>query len=346
MAFPVSFDRLLLEPEIGILSFQENPSAFAKELFRELPRIDPRVLRILLYQLAERLLDLRKLWDLRDEEFLPEWYFHFQGSENFLIALKYNLPVDLGGNLPFWWQIQQKLSHELLDAFVLKGIDLNQINAAEGYTLLEKAIEIENEENVHLLLSHQVNPDERAMKLALLQAEEIASGASLRILRDLRVYGGQTRPYPPDSDIGRYLQAATQMRPEYCPLEDKTFLDRNKDLSLWLSLYPHLVDQMKTKGLRKSIDRVRNQVTLTQTGQVLSWPFYQASFEVEKPDFCLQVPQRVRVAQLPEAGEIYENALLGLKDKSRTISYTDKLPRGLKLPPTPFMTGRKTFPLP
>ena len=119
----------------------------------------------MLYQLHQEGSNLAKLWKCRSHYDLPEWYYQVDTIplENLLVGIKYELPLAPDGNLILWWQIGRPLNKDLLNVLLFRGVDLNQINRAEGLTLLQKAVQIGSEQNVQLLLSHRANPRLQAL---------------------------------------------------------------------------------------------------------------------------------------------------------------------------------------
>jgi len=348
----LTLEFLIVNPAAGLVHFQENTRSFSDALFEQFPEINSKVLRVLLLQLP----DLRKLWDLRSTPDLPDWYFHVDRVplENLLIGLEHDLPVSPDGNLILWWQIHQPLNHDLLDALIHKGVDLNQINEAEGLTLLQKAILIPHEENVNILLRHQVNPDSKAVSLAFESNYRLSTGTTLRIIRSLRVYGAQIpTDFITNADVQRYLRAAEMMHPEYCAGYPWLNLDREEDLSLQAIVDPSLLDDpafqnalgpIRLETFRKAVALKRSLVTVTESGQVLTWPWYQNEV-LNQPEFCEVTSKGVTVTPLPEATQVYQKALSGLPNLPKCLR-SQNTSRSQVISPTNYYPEETTTPLP
>ncbi len=332
----IAFPTLVRNPYLALEGFSEYPELYIESLFDQLPKIDRKVLRIILYSLYELGFSLQKLWNLRKIPTLPEWYYNLDQVpvENLLVAIKYDLPLNPDGNLILWSQIGKKLNHDILDTLISRGVDINQINQEDGLTLLQKAVQVSSEDNVRMLLSHGANPEQvsqsgqTAMEIALEADNTFSNGSSLHIIRDLRVYGARIdQRWKLSSDVQRYLTAATLLKPEYCSgNKDYLQLDRDEDLTIQAICHPELLSdpafqsalgRVNLEAFSESIQRKNDEVTVNAEGEVMAWPFYFPP-KIEAP-LCERIPKRVTLAIPPSDDRVYELALAGLPDIEKPL---------------------------
>ena len=153
-------------------------------------------------------------------------------------------------------------------------------------------------------------------------------GISLRIIRTLKVYGAHVKPgiTISEPDVRRYLKAASLIEPIYAiQTPEQSILDQDEDLVLQAIINPEVIENSdfqtvtglgssNIEAFKEGIKLKNKEVIVTQSGDIMSWPFYFPPGK--KSSHCPLPPSgsRLTVALPPKADRIYQLALSGLSD--------------------------------
>lgn len=321
----LTFQYLMEYPNSPFELYSKNSEELDK-LIENLKHVNGRALQYILKQLYQNGVTLKNVK-------VPTWFYtpEIIPVTNLITVLRYGFPPDFGGNLFLWWQADKPFNDILLDVMINLGINLNMINYNTGETLLQKVILLENENNVEILLKHRVPPDDQAVKTALDTYNQTKSGKSLRIIRKLKIYGGL---FPPTNNqtLIRYFTSASKYKCEYYS-NPKTYFEI-------YDLQDKFIEDVILNKKDSSVEQARKNVTKTQNGLVLAWPYY---LDVsQKTPICPEKPWP-SIAYPPSDTEIMLNAISDLPDITPEIK-SPKSPKMGIASPTPYYPDEsKTF---
>jgi hypothetical protein len=322
--------------------YKSSPSNFSKIFFNRLPSIDPKLVRLISYQLWTIDVSMKQLIDQQSPPiFLSE--LDKLSEESLLILLKYEFPLLINGFYFFTPSLSNSghWLNSLLNVLNHLRLDLNIIQK-NGKTLLHEAVESGNLSLVQKLLSHRVQPNPvdsngKTPIGSLVQTLNFSDAASyphvyFKILKHLVSYGSKSNIHDLDLiensrfkvQIQQNIQTGSQMNPYYYSTRSELFsLDKIEDLALIAEVNPNLindlnfVDQLSSTNLDLldlSIKNVRNEVLpviLNNKLKIISWPYYIDS----TPEKCSPPADDRPTAESPPSFEIvYDLALQNLPD--------------------------------
>lgn len=312
----LTINDLIKSPEWIMEAFTENPVEFSSNLYSQMNEIDPKVLRVILQTLWSNDYDLTKIWNLRQSPDMPEWWGKLP-TESYLTCIDFNLPLSPDGNLILWSVIDQPINHDILDALITKGMDINYVNADEKLTLLQKSILLGNENNVRMLLRHGANPGNLIDGLI----NQSVTGKQLRIIRELKIYGGTVNPTKITGSVRKYLDAAKMLKPDICSRLAISRINMINTLSWTCLVFNELTLLPEFAGVVEAMKNWRNEYALVKGGEVVSWPYFMN--ESTKISECSSPYQEITVSPLPNDDEIMDMAI---KDLPNTNGNLRKLP--------------------
>lgn len=329
-------------------AYQSDPEAFARSFFDLLPRINPKVLRLIGYQLYIKGIDFEQLYKLRDTDEKPKFLFNLETFplESMIVLLKYQFPQIIDGDLFFLTSLDQvglgsPLSNlDWLDFYLdlcqHVGVNINHINRSTGGTLLHHFTESGWLPGVELLLCHRAVPtllDKKGrtpLRVAIESIEPTRYRDYLQIIRQLSRY--QARPREEDRKlidsspyrikINQEIRIGASLSPDYCKSYRNYFiLDQVEDLGLIVKLDPKIIQDKKFRqlipetnfeALSKSIEQIRDE-TIQVDKVIVSWPYY---INTSKEIFCQIEEEEATASSPPSARKVYELALQGLPDNN------------------------------
>jgi len=363
--------------------FQKDPTKFADTFFANLAEIDPKIVRMIAYQLYINGINLGDLYKKRSTPAPPKFLSSLNTfpSETLLVILKYGFPTVISGNLFLRWSLSAGNNGEWLD-FALDlalqmDIELNLVNEETGRTILHEAVENAYLPLIAQLLSHRLDPNIRSnegktaldIALSLFDFPDVFMNYQnyLEIVKQLVRYKAEPsqdleREGPYQTEIERAIRAAEKIPADYCKgVELLNFLDQVEDYALIVETDPMILTspgyQKRIRGtnmaaLLESIEAKRKSV---QKG--LTWPHY-IDTSIRRKRICpLPTDKRIKAASPPSPQEVYELAMRNMRDvkPSRKEIYIDKTPAGYEsdepwesfVPaPTPELEKPPTMPIP
>lgn len=330
--------------------YRATPAGFSEIFFELLPKMDPKVVRLIGYQLWTQGISMEQLY--RNLKETPQFLFELDQfpEETLFVLLKYGFPLVIDGQYFFNKSLgkdpgvaKQPWLTSLLDVCSHLGLDLNLIQA-NGKTLLHEAAERGDLNFVQKLLSHKINPnpmDSNGLTPigTVAQALNFVDTSSnspvyLSIIRQLVRYGGRANQSdrelieksPFKRQIERNIQAGLQMKPQYSSGRKEYFsLDQIEDFSLIAEVNPALVndrifqEQIGNTNLplfKEAIETVHDEVLpVVSQDQIklVGWPYYIDDTRKEcSPEF----DDRPTAESPPPPEEVYNLALRDLPDNS------------------------------
>jgi hypothetical protein len=337
-----------------ITYYSEYPEEFQKDLFEALPKINPKVLRMILYQLYLRKITLNDLLELRQIGSPPSFLYQLDDFplESILVLLKYNFPHMINGHLFFAYSLDRVNvistpnvpEPSNLDWFdfslslcELLNIDINVLNS-KGKTTLSEAIQRGDLYTIQLLLKHRANPsiensdDSTPLSLAI---KEIVDGSLisqryLYIVRELVRYGARSNrsitkmidQSDHEQKITQFILSGDQLQPNYFSLNKPYFnLDISEDLALIAMNNPNIInDKYYQEELGKVNLNLFEKAVHTNRAQTKLTDNYILTWpyyidETVIPTYAVSVDQRPTVDSPPNPTQVYKNALTSIPNR-------------------------------
>lgn len=325
--------------------YTSDPTAFADTFFDLLPEINPKIVRILLYELYTHGISADKLYAQRSLLSLPNFLFTLDTfpSETLLVIMKYGFPAFPDENIFFYWSLKKygKWLDFALDISNHLNINLNSLNDESGFTILHEAVSYGYLPLINQILRYRVDPNVTSTKgiTPLMLAASLLSypDASvnypvyLEIIKQLIRYGAmpektfndlvQISPYR--EKIHSAILAGKDLFPEYA-VSNELLMSRDliEDLVLAAQMNPNLLYDAKFQSsipgtnmtiLKESLERERKEVAIA-SGQILSWPYFINSSSPPGQYCPISVDDRITAESPPDPSKAYEMALRKLKD--------------------------------
>lgn len=328
-------------------TYQSDPEGFARTFFDLLPQINPKVVRLIGYQLYTKGVDFGQLYKLRDIEEKPRFLFDLASFplESMIVLLKYQFPQVIDGDLFFLTSLDQiRMGSPFsnldwldfyLDLCQHLGVNINHINRSTGGTILHYFIEAGWLPGVELLLCHRAVPtliDRKGrtpLRLAIDSIDPARYRVYLQIIRQLSRYGARPREEdrraiessPYQIKINQEIQIGASLNPDHCKsYRDYFALDQVEDLGLIVEVEPEIIQDEKFRqlvpgtnfeALTKSVEQIQDE-TIQVDKVIVSWPYY---INTSKKIFCqVEEEEEATAASPPSSRKVYELALRGLPD--------------------------------
>lgn len=346
-------DYRYVYPEI-MTSYQSNPQLFAQTFFDLLPKLDPKVVRLIGYELYTAGVDFEQLYRARGTDQKAQFLFDLASFpfESMIVLLKYRFPQIIDGDLFFLTSIDQLDLDFYLDLARHVGVDINHTNRSTGGNILHYFVEAGRLPQVELLLCHRVvstlvdKKGQTPLRIAIDSMDPTNYRHYLQIVRQLARYGARPRDVdrktiessPYRIKINQAIQIGATMTPHYCKDHRSYFsLDQVEDLSLIAEVNPEVLNDENFKEmapgtnfsvLADGIEEARDNVT--QADQVIvSWPYY---IDTSQDPICEPIEVEATAASPPTARKVYELALRDLTDNLGEVSPPVRAP---PVPPIP-----------
>lgn len=308
--------------------YQSNPEEFATNFFDLLPQIDPKLVRLIGYQLYTHQVDLGQLYKLRPNPEKPKFLFNLADFpfESMIVLLKYGFPKVIDGDLLLTTSLDRVTAGRWFEFYLKLGFNLNLIQRSSGDALLHHFARAGRVPQVELLLCHGALPSllnqkgETPLRLAI----DHRPSDYLQVIRQLARYGARPREEDRkviDHKITQAIQIGAAMTPHYCSDDQMYFsLDQVEDLSLIAEVNPELLQDQKFQQLipgtnfellAAGIRAVRDRTIQIQK-VIVGWPYY---IDSSQQILCPGLEENeVTAASPPNVRKVYELALRDLRD--------------------------------